>query len=211
MSAAAKPLGGELIAQEQALDQLFAKGEITPDCLAAATAAISERQGRLRSVHLSAHLETRALLNPDQVVRYAQLWGYGDRQAPVQRDPAKTLRRLAGLRMRHFPPHLARRLVLAQPFVDHLPSPSGAASTRCVSCGATRSGRGAVVGVRVADRAIFEVTPWAQAGDYNVMPTDLDVNAPEGWVDRAVPAGSAQSLSPADRAGLDRRAACAPQ
>jgi hypothetical protein len=42
------------------------------------------------------------------------------------------------------------------------PSPSGAASTSCVSCGATRSGRGAVVGVRVADRAIFEVTPWAQ-------------------------------------------------
>jgi hypothetical protein len=31
MSAAAKPLGEELIAHEQALDQLFAKGEITPD------------------------------------------------------------------------------------------------------------------------------------------------------------------------------------
>src|SRR5215831_6371603 len=42
------------------------------------------------------------------------------------------------------------------------PSPSGAASTSCVSCGATRPGRAAVVGVRVADRAIFEVTPWAQ-------------------------------------------------
>jgi len=37
MSAAAKPLGGELIAQEQALDQLFAKGDITPDRLAAMT------------------------------------------------------------------------------------------------------------------------------------------------------------------------------
>jgi hypothetical protein len=63
MNAAAKPLGGELIAQEQALDQLFAKGEITQDRLAAATAAIAELQGRLRAVHLSAHLETRALLN----------------------------------------------------------------------------------------------------------------------------------------------------
>ena len=31
MSAAAKPLGGELIAREQALNQLFATGEITPD------------------------------------------------------------------------------------------------------------------------------------------------------------------------------------
>src|SRR6516225_3537314 len=35
-----------------------------------------ELQGRLRIVHLSAHLETRALLNPDQVVRYEQLRGY---------------------------------------------------------------------------------------------------------------------------------------
>jgi hypothetical protein len=84
MSDAAKPLGGELIAQEQTLDQLFAKGEITPDRLAAATAAIAELQGRLRSVHLSAHLETRALLNPDQITRYQQLRGYDDPQAPAQ-------------------------------------------------------------------------------------------------------------------------------
>ena len=82
MSAAAKPLGGELIAQEQALDQLFAKGDITPDRLAAATAAIAELQGRLRAVHLSAHLETRALLNPDQVARYQQLRGNGASPAP---------------------------------------------------------------------------------------------------------------------------------
>jgi hypothetical protein len=82
MSAAAKPLGGELIAQEQALDQLFAKGDITPNRLAAATAAIAELQGRLRSVHLAAHLETRALLNADQLARYQQLRGCGDPQAP---------------------------------------------------------------------------------------------------------------------------------
>ena len=82
MSAAAKPLGGELIAQEQALDQLFAKGDITPDRLAAATAAIAELQGRLRAVHLSAHLETRALLNPDQIASYEQLRGYGAPPAP---------------------------------------------------------------------------------------------------------------------------------
>ena len=76
MSAAAKPLGRELIAQEQALDQLFAKGEITPDRLAAATTAIAELQGRLRAVHLSAHLETRALLNAEQIARYQQLRGW---------------------------------------------------------------------------------------------------------------------------------------
>jgi len=84
MSAAAKPLGGELIAQEQALDQLFAKSEITPDRLAAATAAIAELQGRLRLVHLSAHLETRALLNTDQITHYEKLRGYGDQKAPAE-------------------------------------------------------------------------------------------------------------------------------
>ena len=84
MSAAAKPLGAELIERERALDQLFAKGDISADRLAAATAAIGELQGRLRTVHLAAHLETRALLNPDQIARYQQLRGYGDSQAPVQ-------------------------------------------------------------------------------------------------------------------------------
>jgi hypothetical protein len=84
MNAAAKPIGGELIAQEQTLDQLFAKGKITLDQLAAATAAIAELQGRLRSVHLAAHLETRALLSADQIARYQQLRGYDDPQAPAQ-------------------------------------------------------------------------------------------------------------------------------
>jgi hypothetical protein len=84
MSEAAKPLGGELIAQEQDLDQLFAKGEITADRLATATATIAELQGRLRSAHLAAHLETRAVLDANQIARYRQLRGYGDPQAPAQ-------------------------------------------------------------------------------------------------------------------------------
>jgi hypothetical protein len=82
MSAAAKPLGGELIAQEQVLDQLFSQADITPDRLASATATIAELQGRLRGVHLAAYLETRAALNPDQIARYQQLRGYGKGQAP---------------------------------------------------------------------------------------------------------------------------------
>ena len=83
MSAAAKPLGIDLIAKEQILDQLFAHGEITPDRLSAATTAIAELQGCLRAVHLSAHLETRALLDPDQIARYQQLRGYGDPGSPA--------------------------------------------------------------------------------------------------------------------------------
>lgn len=82
MGDAAKPLGAKVIAREQMLDQLFAKGEITPDRLAAETAAIGELQGRLRAAHLAAHLETRALLTPDQIALYQRLRGYGDHSAP---------------------------------------------------------------------------------------------------------------------------------
>jgi hypothetical protein len=63
-------------------ERLGGKAEITPDRLAAATAAIAALQGSLRAVHLSAHLETRALLNPQQIARYQQLRGYGDTPAP---------------------------------------------------------------------------------------------------------------------------------
>lgn len=78
MSEAARPLGAELVERERVLDQLFQRGDITPDRLAAETAGIAELQGRLRSVHLSAHLETRALLSADQLALYQQLRGYGD-------------------------------------------------------------------------------------------------------------------------------------
>jgi hypothetical protein len=87
MSAAAKPLGGELIAREQMLDQLFAKGDITPERLASETTAIGELEGRLRSVHLAAHLETRALLQPGQIALYQQLRGYENSTHAVHHHP----------------------------------------------------------------------------------------------------------------------------
>jgi hypothetical protein len=62
--------------REQALDQLFARREITPDRLAIETAVIGELSARLRSVHLAAHLETRALFHPDQIALYERLRGY---------------------------------------------------------------------------------------------------------------------------------------
>jgi len=84
MSAAAKPLGAELVERERALDQLFAKGEITPDGLTAETTAIAELQGRLRYTHLAAHLETRALLSADQIALYRRLRGYGEPGASMR-------------------------------------------------------------------------------------------------------------------------------
>jgi Spy/CpxP family protein refolding chaperone len=81
MSEAAKPLGARLVEGEQVLDGLFISRDITAERLAAETAAIGELQGQLRSVHLAAHLKTRALLNSDQIARYQHLRGYEDSAA----------------------------------------------------------------------------------------------------------------------------------
>jgi hypothetical protein len=76
MSAAALPLGAELIEGDRLLDQLFAQGRITPERLTAETAAVGQIQARLRAVHLTAHLETRALLSAEQVAPYNKLRSY---------------------------------------------------------------------------------------------------------------------------------------
>ncbi len=76
MAAAARPLGAELVGGERALDAAFKGGALTPDGLARQTADIAAVQGRLRAVHLAAHLEMRRLLSPQQVAAYDGLRGY---------------------------------------------------------------------------------------------------------------------------------------
>ena len=76
MEAVAKPLGAELVERERALDRAFAEGTITPHGLRSMTAAIGDVHGRLRAVHLAAHVETRAVLNEEQVRAYDALRGY---------------------------------------------------------------------------------------------------------------------------------------
>src|SRR5947209_48531 len=76
MSNAVRPLGAELIGHELLVDRLFAEGDVTPDRLAVETTAIGMLEGSLRSVHLAAHLQTRALLNADQIAIYNGLRGY---------------------------------------------------------------------------------------------------------------------------------------
>jgi Spy/CpxP family protein refolding chaperone len=78
MSTAARPLGDEVIAHERTLDRLFAEGRADHDSVMAETALIGELRGRLRSVHLTAHLETRTLLTSDQTATYLRLRGYSD-------------------------------------------------------------------------------------------------------------------------------------
>jgi hypothetical protein len=86
MKAEAVPLGEKLIAEEAALDRLFASRAVTPESLAAATAAIGATQAALRNTHLKYHLSTAAILSPAQMHRYAQLRGYaGGAQTPQHR------------------------------------------------------------------------------------------------------------------------------
>jgi hypothetical protein len=77
MAAAAKPLGAELVGMERALDAAFAAGSLTADELRRRADEIAAIQGRLRAVHLGAHLEMRGILTPQQVAAYDGLRGYG--------------------------------------------------------------------------------------------------------------------------------------
>jgi hypothetical protein len=84
MSAAAKPLGAEILMRERDLDRAFASGTVTPAQLAAATEAIGGLDGRLRGIHLAAHLETKTMLSAEQIARYIELRGYGAPAGPKQ-------------------------------------------------------------------------------------------------------------------------------
>src|SRR6266404_1472558 len=84
MKAETIPIGENLVAQEQELDRLFAENVISEQQLKEATENIGETQGRLRNAHLRYHLQARAILQPSQIRRYAELRGYGaEPQAPV--------------------------------------------------------------------------------------------------------------------------------
>jgi hypothetical protein len=71
-------IGERLIAQEAALDKLFADHAITPETLSAATSEIGTTQAQLRAAHLKYHLSTVAMLEPSQIRQYSALRGYGD-------------------------------------------------------------------------------------------------------------------------------------
>ncbi len=83
MRAEAVPLGEKLIAEEAALDRLFAERTVTPEALSAALKSIEATRAALREVHLKYHLITVKILTPHQIARYAQLRGYGDGHSPA--------------------------------------------------------------------------------------------------------------------------------
>jgi hypothetical protein len=66
----AKALGTRIVGLERELDGLFANGHATAPEVTRVTAEIARVHGELRAVHLVAHIETRALLSPDQIAKY---------------------------------------------------------------------------------------------------------------------------------------------
>jgi Spy/CpxP family protein refolding chaperone len=70
------PIGEQIIADEVALDRLFAGKGADRASLDAVTARIGRAQGDLRAAHLRYHLGMSEVLSPAQIARYAELRGY---------------------------------------------------------------------------------------------------------------------------------------
>ena len=80
-------LGARLLVAERDLDAQFANGKIDEASLSRSVREIARLNGEIRLEHLKAHLVTRALLKPAQIVKYDALRGYGS--GPVEHDPSR--------------------------------------------------------------------------------------------------------------------------
>lgn len=71
-------LGRQYVESERDLDRGFAEGKIDEGRLRDLVGAVERLRSELRFVHLRAHLQTTALLTPEQVRRYDALRGYAE-------------------------------------------------------------------------------------------------------------------------------------
>ncbi len=84
MNSKAIRLGQTLIAQERKLDTLFQQPRPNAEAIEHQVLSIGRTRASLRYVHLSAHLETPAILTAQQIASYNALRGYTD-------DPCATV------------------------------------------------------------------------------------------------------------------------
>ena len=84
----ARALGAEIVAAEGELDRLFAHGHAGTATVESLTAKIGALQGKLRAVHLKAHLFVRPMLTAETVARYDVLRGYAGEGALGQNPRA---------------------------------------------------------------------------------------------------------------------------
>jgi hypothetical protein len=87
MAREARRLGGQVLDAERALADAFRSGRIDVPTLRADVDRVAALRGALRAVHLRAHLQTRAVLDPDQLARYAELRGRAPGDATPRRGP----------------------------------------------------------------------------------------------------------------------------
>lgn len=83
MRSEAVRIGGEILAVEGELDRRFAHRHLDEAKLAELTARLGDLEGRLRFVHLRAHLETDAILSAEQRAKYLELRGYAAGAEPM--------------------------------------------------------------------------------------------------------------------------------
>jgi Spy/CpxP family protein refolding chaperone len=76
MHADAVAVGNQIIDSEKQLNALFKQGTINQQQLDSLVFEIATLQGKLRTIHLSAHLKTREILSEAQVTKYNQLMNY---------------------------------------------------------------------------------------------------------------------------------------
>ena len=76
MKAETIPIGERIIAEERALDRLFAERRITPATLIEVTGRVAAAQGQLRAAHLRYHITTKDTLTSEQVEiqRTSRVW-----------------------------------------------------------------------------------------------------------------------------------------
>jgi len=72
----AQRIGARILEEERQLEAGFSAATMTADDLRARVGRIAALEGELRTIHLAAHLATRAILSDVQVARYNELRGY---------------------------------------------------------------------------------------------------------------------------------------
>ena len=68
--------GAEVLAEERRLNDMFRQGTASAEAVEASTLKLGTLYGELRGIHLTAHVETRLLLEPEQAAKYDRLRGY---------------------------------------------------------------------------------------------------------------------------------------
>ena len=76
MHSQAVQLGEQLVEKERALDSAFVSKTINLKSLEQMTKGIEKLRGRLRYIHLAAHIKVRNVLTQEQIKSYDQLRGY---------------------------------------------------------------------------------------------------------------------------------------